>query len=135
MTLRSEPEIRHDEPRRGMAAFRPEHWSKRVGIWFLATVGAAIIAVRGVTRACTSDGPGDTSDGHDARSVDTSTTSVQADGSNCPSDYPVKANVSRYGDRIYHLPGWEYYQATYPEECFANAEDAEDAGYRASQVQ
>ncbi len=43
MTLRSEPEIRHDEPRRGMAAFRPEHWSKRFGGWFLATVGTAII--------------------------------------------------------------------------------------------
>ena len=117
-----------------MAALRPEHWSKRVAIWILATVGAAIITPL-VAPVVTSDGPGETSDGHDARSVDTSTTSVQADGSNCPSDYPVKANVSRYGDRIYHLPGWQYYRATYPEECFANAGDAEDAGYRASQVQ
>ena len=134
MTVRSEPEIRHDEPRRGMAPFRPEHWSKRVGIWFLAAVATAIIGSV-VSLVVPSDGPGDTSAGHDARSFDTSTTSAQADGSNCPSEYPVKANVSRYGDWIYHLPGWEYYRATYPEECFASAEDAEDAGYRASQVQ
>lgn len=57
-----------------------------------------------------------------------------ADGS-CPPGRPVKGNHSYYGDWIYHLPGWTYYNATVPEACFATASDAERAGYRASYVQ
>ncbi|QIG42065.1 hypothetical protein G5V58_04115 [Nocardioides anomalus] len=70
----------------------------------------------------------------DNSSVD-SETSRSPDGRNCPSDFPVKGNVSQAGERIYHLPGWQYYDATYPSECFSTADDAEDAGYRASKVQ
>jgi hypothetical protein len=46
---------------------------------------------------------------------------------NCPSSHPVKGNQSG----IYHDVDSPYYDATHPEECFATAEDAEDAGYRA----
>ncbi len=53
------------------------------------------------------------------------------DGS-CPAGYPIKGNHSRYGDWIYHVPGGQYYNATDPEECFANEAAARAAGYRAS---
>ena len=52
-------------------------------------------------------------------------------GAACPEDRPIKGNQ---GQRawIYHRPGQEYYEATTPEACFINAEEAEAAGYRAS---
>ncbi len=58
------------------------------------------------------------------------------DKDNCPADYPVKGNkrgrqAERPADPIYHVPGSRWYPATDPEECFATAEDAELAGYRA----
>jgi hypothetical protein len=46
---------------------------------------------------------------------------------NCPPSHPVKGNQSG----IYHDVGSPYYDVTHPEECFATAEDAESAGYRA----
>lgn len=52
----------------------------------------------------------------------------------CPASAPVKGNVSQGGERIFHEPGWRYYESTSPEECFKTAEDAESAGYRASEV-
>ena len=54
-------------------------------------------------------------------------------GGQCDRDHPVKGNVSDDGERIYHEPGWQYYELTRAEECFANDTAAEDAGYRASQ--
>jgi endonuclease YncB( thermonuclease family) len=49
----------------------------------------------------------------------------------CPPGYPIKGN----GDSgIYHVPGGAYYDATNPEQCFATEEDAQDAGYRPSEV-
>jgi hypothetical protein len=47
--------------------------------------------------------------------------------SNCPSSHPVKGNQSD----IYHDIDSPYYDATNPEECYATAADAENAGYRA----
>jgi micrococcal nuclease len=46
----------------------------------------------------------------------------------------VKGNVSQAGEKIYHEPGWAYYERTSAEECFESAADAEKAGYRASQI-
>ncbi len=46
---------------------------------------------------------------------------------NCPPSHPVKGNQSG----IYHDTDSPYYDATHPEQCFATAEDAEAAGYRA----
>ena len=48
----------------------------------------------------------------------------------CPVSHPIKGNR---GSMIYHLPGGEFYDATRPEDCFANTTDAEAAGYRKSQ--
>jgi micrococcal nuclease len=49
----------------------------------------------------------------------------------CPPGYPIKGN----GDSgIYHVPGGAYYDETNPEQCFATEEDAQAAGYRASEL-
>ena len=47
----------------------------------------------------------------------------------CPEGYAVKGNAS---SRIYHVPGGNSYDRTIPEFCFASAEDAEAAGFRAA---
>lgn len=52
-------------------------------------------------------------------------------GTDCPSSAPIKGNMN---SMIYHRPGQEYYDVTVPEECFATADAAERAGYRAAQV-
>lgn len=52
-------------------------------------------------------------------------------GSNCPADSPVKGNINRKGEHIYHVPSDSSYSRTKPEECFASASDAAAAGYRA----
>jgi hypothetical protein len=54
----------------------------------------------------------------------------------CPDTHPIKGNkagrqASRPVDAIYHTPASRWYAVTDPEECFATAEDAEAAGYRA----
>lgn len=53
----------------------------------------------------------------------------------CPENAPVKGNVTDDGERIFHEPGWRYYDSTQPEDCFANSDDAEADGYRESGVQ
>ena len=52
------------------------------------------------------------------------------DGMNCPATHPIKGNRN---SGIYHLPGGGLYEATRPEQCFAQPSDAEAAGYRRSQ--
>ncbi len=50
------------------------------------------------------------------------------DAWNCPASHPFKGNRD---SMIYHPPGGRYYNKTKPEECFASAADAVNAGYRA----
>lgn len=55
---------------------------------------------------------------------------VAGNGSHdCPEQYPIKGNAS---SRIFHEPEGASYGQTIPEFCFATAEDAENAGYRAT---
>jgi hypothetical protein len=57
---------------------------------------------------------------------------VLGDGTaNCPPDYPFKGNRQ---SRIYHSPGQVSYPSTVAEFCFASAEAAEGAGFRASRA-
>jgi hypothetical protein len=49
----------------------------------------------------------------------------------CPPGAAIKGNAS---SGIYHVPGEDYYDVTDPEECFATPQDAEAAGYRASEL-
>ncbi|WP_349308980.1 hypothetical protein [Microbacterium sp. MM2322] len=52
----------------------------------------------------------------------------------CPKSHPIKGNqTTRHtSDWIYHAPGGQFYKATHPEQCFATADAARKAGYRAS---
>lgn len=60
--------------------------------------------------------------------------SVTADSSgDCPEAAPIKGNVSETGERIFHEPGWEFYNITNAEACFATPEDAQADGYRPSE--
>jgi hypothetical protein len=55
-------------------------------------------------------------------------------GADCPAAYPVKGDISSAtGDRIYHVPGGQFYAVTQPDACFATPTDAEAAGFRASE--
>jgi hypothetical protein len=56
---------------------------------------------------------------------------VAGDGTTeCPDSHPIKGNAT---SMIYHEPGRAAYARTIPNFCFATAEAAEAAGYRAPQ--
>lgn len=42
----------------------------------------------------------------------------------------IKGNISHSGQKIYHVPGDEYYDETKPEKMFCSREEAEAAGFR-----
>jgi micrococcal nuclease len=44
----------------------------------------------------------------------------------------IKGNISSSGNKIYHLPEGQYYDATKEEEMFCSEDEAVNAGYRAS---
>lgn len=56
----------------------------------------------------------------------------RSDGS-CPDSAAIKGNIGRSGERIFHVPGGEFYMRTHAERCFGSGRDAEAAGFRASQ--
>ncbi|PTQ50947.1 MAG: hypothetical protein HSCHL_2036 [Hydrogenibacillus schlegelii] len=53
-------------------------------------------------------------------------------GYDCPAGYPIKGNINSKGEKIYHVPGGQFYDKTKPEMCFKTPGDAEKAGFRAS---
>lgn len=55
-----------------------------------------------------------------------------ASKSNCPSTHRIKGNIASDGEKIYHVPGGQYYSITDPERCFSTQTQAKNAGYRAS---
>ena len=50
----------------------------------------------------------------------------------CPASHPVKGNINRNGQLIFHTPDSNNYARVNAEACFANEEDAEAAGFRKS---
>jgi len=44
----------------------------------------------------------------------------------------IKGNISSRGDKIYHLPGGQYYEQTKAERMFCSVEEAVAAGFRAA---
>ena len=44
----------------------------------------------------------------------------------------IKGNISSSGEKIYHVPGGDYYDVTKPEQIFCSKAQAQAAGYRAS---
>jgi micrococcal nuclease len=55
---------------------------------------------------------------------------AQIQGFSCPPDRPIKGNINRRGERIYHVPGGAFYDRTKPERCFATEEEAQREGFR-----
>lgn len=49
-----------------------------------------------------------------------------------PCDKLIKGNVSSSGDKIYHVPGGDFYDKTFAEEAFCTPAEAHAAGYRKS---
>lgn len=56
---------------------------------------------------------------------------IAPNNGDCPVDHPIKGHVDEAtGVKIFHFPGDQYYRRTNAKECFANAADAVNAGYR-----
>lgn len=51
--------------------------------------------------------------------------------SNC-EDPKIKGNINSKGEKIYHVPGGQFYDVTIPEEMFCTEKEAVEAGYRKS---
>jgi hypothetical protein len=52
---------------------------------------------------------------------------------NC-KDPKIKGNLTTYnGEKIYHVPGGQFYDRTDAEEMFCTEQEAQDAGYRKSE--
>lgn len=61
-----------------------------------------------------------------------SSTTVDSEGS-C-DDPRIKGNLTTYnGEKIYHVPGGQFYDVTDAEEYFCTEEEARDAGFRKSE--
>lgn len=56
--------------------------------------------------------------------------SVAPTDGQCPPSHPIKGNINRNSELIFHTPGGNNYDQTHPEACFASEEDAEAAGFR-----
>ncbi|RYD05364.1 hypothetical protein N752_09715 [Desulforamulus aquiferis] len=49
-----------------------------------------------------------------------------------PKGETIKGNINSRGEKIYHVPGGQYYEQTNPEAWFFTEEEAQTAGFRAS---
>jgi hypothetical protein len=96
----------------------------RVAIFVIGALLVLTLLVRG---ASSSGGPGATSSAR--ASVARSASPVPGTPPRaCPSDYPIKGNLSGTS-RIYHVMGGNFYAATNPESCFATERDAQAAAF------
>ncbi|QST02914.1 hypothetical protein IMZ31_20410 (plasmid) [Pontibacillus sp. ALD_SL1] len=46
--------------------------------------------------------------------------------------YPVKGNINKKGEKIYHIPNGRFYETVQPVDYFRSEKSAEEAGYRKS---
>lgn len=49
-----------------------------------------------------------------------------------PNGEKIKGNINSKGEKIYHVPGGQFYEQTNPEEWFFSEEEAQSAGFRPS---
>ena len=56
---------------------------------------------------------------------------VKPTGTDCPSNAPVKGNLNKKGNKIYHEAKEAGYKQVKPEICFADVPTAQKAGFRA----
>lgn len=69
-----------------------------------------------------------------ACSNDTSTVSNDSNNFEGCDDPQIKGNLTTYnGEKIYHVPGGQFYNVTDAEEMFCTEEEAEAAGFRKSE--
>ncbi|MBA3891777.1 MAG: NERD domain-containing protein [Gemmatimonadaceae bacterium] len=54
------------------------------------------------------------------------------DRATCPATHPIKGNINSRRERIFHVVGQQYYDATHPAACYASDADARADGFRAS---
>ena len=71
---------------------------------------------------------------HQPEDADHRTSVRPKDVRSCPTSHPIKGNFTTYsGERcIYHAPGWEFYNVTHPERCYATEAEARQDGCRPS---
>lgn len=55
---------------------------------------------------------------------------VKPQGTNCPSNAPIKGNINNKGNKIYHEAKEANYKQVKPEICFADVATAQKAGFR-----
>lgn len=55
---------------------------------------------------------------------------VKPQGTNCPSNAPIKGNINNKGNKIYHEAKEANYKQVKPEICFTDAATAQKAGFR-----
>ncbi|HEY9673886.1 MAG TPA: hypothetical protein V6D11_20765 [Waterburya sp.] len=55
---------------------------------------------------------------------------VKPQGTNCPSNAPIKGNINNKGNKIYHEAKEANYKQVKPEVCFADVATAQKAGFR-----
>ena len=74
-----------------------------------------------------------------ANTADSSPAPAQAQKNNSiahngpgPNGETIKGNINSKGEKIYHVPGGQFYDKTQPEAWFFTEEEARAAGYRAS---
>ena len=68
-----------------------------------------------------------------ARQETSSATNNTASKTSSNCDEPkIKGNINSKGEKIYHVPGGQFYDVTIPEEMFCTEEEAQAAGYRKS---
>jgi hypothetical protein len=66
--------------------------------------------------------------------INSDTSQFFSGNSSSCDDPEIKGNQTTYnGELIYHVPGGRYYDVTDAEELFCTEEEAEEAGYRASE--
>jgi hypothetical protein len=56
---------------------------------------------------------------------------VKPNGTDCPTNAPIKGNLSKKGNQIYHDTKEASYKTVKPEICFADVATAQKAGFRA----
>lgn len=105
---------------------------RRRGLPAIAVAGAAVLVFAGVFGAGSPDRPTDQSAAVRTQLID------QRVGENA-TRCDIKGNISSKGERIYHLPGQDYYSRTRidtgkGERYFCSEAEARAAGWRRSKV-
>lgn len=59
---------------------------------------------------------------------------VKPTGTDCPTNAPIKGNINKKQNKIFHEPKAENYKAVKPEICFADAATAQKAGFKSAKA-